>query len=134
MVEIFEPRGSYECIGTVTSVKKERSNIYDVDRYHIIFEPVGKSWKSQHAWYLAPKTSDDSRVPLGSALCELLQQLKHFGADFGSVEETMKWMESRTFVFVKRKIGRMKAEAWFHISLKEILPHEDENKKAKKWF
>ena len=66
------------------------------------------------------QNSNEEELPAGSGLAEFVEQLQILSnQEFSTTQEALEWMVQRTFVFVKRKIGRSESESWFPISLKE---------------
>lgn len=116
MVERTKAQTFDEFIGTVESVELEQPKEDSKNKnpqYHIVMEPhdvkvEGKTGK-MHEWIRLPPKSTESTVPEGSVADNYLKALERLDKgvkEIKTVEEAFKWLEGKTFKFVKEKLGK----------------------------
>jgi len=101
--------------GQVVEVAKEQSGLGSGDKfqYHIKILPTEKEIKGNtgfmHEWIPISMTATDSSIPEGSVLDKFISELEILIPKvklIENVDDAMKEMEGKTFLFVQKKLGR----------------------------
>ena len=103
-----------EFIGQVVSVDKQPSSL-DENRecFHIQIDAKDIEVKGvtgyMHEYFNIPATATEESVPDGSVLDKFLTELEVLDKKLKKVDkvsDALKWLEGKTFKFVKKKLGR----------------------------